>query len=375
MTLLRMTTPDGREAWQARSYRQVSDLMADQRLSLALPSQDTGAWANDSPMHRVYIRLARRPVDDGDANELERTRRRAVVSKLFKPTAVETTARAMSECADRLADELASRQGPVDIVESFAMPLALHGVCSLLAIPVEDGELFTKWAKAQESRVYPQAAIAMRHLNLYVNTLIESRRDQDADDVLTRLMRSMPMDDLHLGRAATLVTWMLGLGWQLSGHAISYGLYLFLQNPDQRELLLADPDLTGSAVEEVLRFFNPTPVRDIGGTDRFALEAFEYDGTTIDKGDMVVLDVGAANRDPQVFQRPGEFHIRRDPNPHLTFGHGLYYCNFNQVARTELAVGLDTLLRLPGLKLAVPDAELKMLHFPATGFRALPVRL
>lgn len=374
VALQRGITPDGRDAWMARSYRHVSDLMADSRLWMQPPNTTVSSWDHDSPMHRVMIRLAEHPVSTMKDNEQERVIRRAAMSKMFMPSSLRKVAPELGPFAHGLIDDMVARGRQADLVQTYAMHVALEGVCRLLDVPSSDAELFRTWAAQQEKGEYPGAAIAMRHVNSYVQKLVRRRQEEPGTDVISVLLTAPPPDTAHVSRISTLVTWMLGLGWQVTGHAINLGLALLMRHPDQRDAVLAYPELMGSAVEEILRHFNPTPVRDIGGADRFAQEDFEYEGANISEGDMVVLDVGAANHDSEIFNDPYGFDIRRDPNPHLTFGHGYYYCNFNQVARREIATALEVILtRLPDLRLTTPESELDTPRYPSSGFLSFPV--
>src|SRR5262249_23487441 len=122
-----------------------------------------------------------------------------------------------------------------------------------------------------------------------------------------------------------------------------------------------------------LRHYDPTPPQ-IGGADRYADVDFEYAGAQISRGDLIVLDVVAANRDPEVFPNPEEFDIRREKSPHVTFGLGYYFCNFHQVARQEMAVGLETIVRrMPDVRLAQAAEEVRFQRFPTNAPASLPI--
>jgi cytochrome P450 len=216
-------------------------------------------------------------------------------------------------------------------------------------------------------------APALRQLNAYVKDLIARRTEQPGDDVVSILLSAEPPDSVHMGRSGNVLAWILGLGWQVPAGAIDFGVLLFLTHPEQMQLLREDPSLMKGAVEEVLRHYDPTPPQ-IGGADRYADVDFEYAGAQIRKGDLVVLDVVAANHDPEVFSNPDEFDIGRQRSPHVTFGLGYYFCNFHQVARQEMAVGLDAILhRLPALRLAQSPESVRYQRFPTNAPAALSV--
>jgi pentalenolactone synthase len=167
---------------------------------------------------------------------------------------------------------------------------------------------------------------------------------------------------------------MLAFGRETPASVIDWGVMLLLTNPGQRRLLTDDPGLALGAAEEVLRKFKPPAATD-RGLMRYAYADIEADGQLIRSGDMVLLDVMAANNDPAVFPDPERFDITRSPNPHLTFGYGFYMCNFTRLARAEIATSLQALLsQLPDLELAEPPSQLRMKeHLRSGGLTQLPV--
>lgn len=369
--IIKADTPDGRLAWIVRSHSQVRELLTDNRLSMQPPSTQVASWFKDSPMHRVLLRLADQAIPDGESDREERARRRFIMTKMFQRKQIHRTLPDVRGYADALLDELVEAGPPADLGDRFSTPLCAKVVCDLLGVPDSDIELFRRWADDKQSSDFKRAALALRQLNVYVRDLMDARLEDPGDDIVSTLLAAEGPDNKHAGRTANLIVWILGLGWQVSAAAIDYGVLLLLSHPEKKKLLEEDPALMPTAVEEVLRAFNPTP-RDIGGTDRYAEHDFDYGGVQIREGDMVVLDIASANHDADVFPDPLEFDITRDPNPHLTFGHGFYFCNFNQVARTEVAVGLEAVLRrLPDLRLTRPAEEIEFLHYPPTGPKQL----
>ncbi len=146
-----------------------------------------------------------------------------------------------------------------------------------------------------------------------------------------------------------------------------------LRHPDQLAVLREDlPGRIESAVEEVLRFDSP-----VQNTSRFLLEDLEWEGVAMKRGQQVALSLGAANRDPEMFDEPEGFDVLRDPNPHVAFSQGRHYCLGAQLARLEGQLALRGLLeRFSSLKLAVPVDSLKWGgNVVLRGLKALPVRV
>jgi cytochrome P450 len=218
-----------------------------------------------------------------------------------------------------------------------------------------------------------RSLLGLKRLMSYVNSLISQRRERPGDDLLSTLLATEEFDDAHAGMIPNLVAFLLGLGWQVPASAIDYGVLLLTTNPDQLKLFREDPALRPGAVEEILRLFSSASAA-VGGLDRYANSDIELDGVTIRAGEMVLLDVPAGNRDLRVFPEPERFDIRRNPNPHLTFGHGLYYCNFNRIARAEMEIALSAVLdRFPTLRLAEDPDRLEYRDRPQSGPVRLPV--
>lgn len=370
-SLTRERTPDGREAWFARTHAHVTELMQDKRLSMRPPSADVPSWFDDKPMHRALVRLANQAIPDGWSDQEDRVRRRDTLNKTFR--GIHRTLPEVRAYADRLLDEMIAGGAPADLTDRFSQPLCAKVICDLVDAPESDVSRLRGWADDKEARDYPKVARGLRELNAYVKDLIARRSREPGDDVVSILLAAEPPDAVHVGRSANVLAWILGLGWQVPAGAIDFGMVMLLTHPEQWRLLRDDPSLVKGAVEEVLRHYDPTPPQ-IGGADRYADVDFEYAGAQIRRGELVVLDVVAANHDPDVFSDPDAFDISRGRSPHVTFGLGYYYCNFHQVARQEMAVALETLLRrLPTIRLGQPPESVRYQRFPANAPAALPV--
>ena len=307
-------------------------------------------------------------------------RLRRLVSKVFTPRSVADMAPWIAGMVDSLLDE-ASREGAVDLMGSFALPLPLRVISEMLGIPEE-------WRLAFHDQVVRLIEVndrpvrravrwlpAMPKLLRFFEDLIDLKRRAPDDKLIARLIAVEEEGD-HLSRDELIgmVFLLLFAGHETSVNLIGNGLLALLDHPAQMALLRDDPSLMDGAVEEFLRHTNPVE----HGTPRFALEDVEVAGTRIRKGEMVLPLIAAANRDESVFSEPDRFDIRRTDNGrHLALGVGLHYCLGASLARLETRIALNTLLRrFPDLALAVPRDALRWRQ--ATGLRglvALPVRL
>jgi len=160
-------------------------------------------------------------------------------------------------------------------------------------------------------------------------------------------------------------------GSENTQHLISGGLLTLLRHPDQLATLRARPELMPEAVEELFRFAHPNQM----AIRRFPTEPVEIGGVRIPTGDTVLLALASAHRDPSRYPEPDRFDIHRADKTHLALGHGVHYCLGAALARLEIRTALSTLLdRFPGLRLAVPDAQLEWrASFRSHALKQLPV--
>jgi cytochrome P450 PksS len=170
-----------------------------------------------------------------------------------------------------------------------------------------------------------------------------------------------------------MVQLLLIAGHETTVNLIGTGMLELLRHPEEKERLVAEPDLMESAIEEMLRVNGPveTPF------PRFAYEDMELDGETIPQGDVVIPVLAAANRDPEQFPEPDRFDITREPNKHLAFGSGIHYCRGASLARLEARIAIGALLaRHPKIELAVAREDLVWNPgFFFRGVRGLPVKV
>jgi cytochrome P450 len=309
----------------------------------------------------------------------DHTRMRGLVAKAFTTRRVERLRPRVQEIADGLLDGIAAR-GEADLIEDFAVPLPIQVICELLGVPARDRARFREWtavltvpaltAEARERR-----REAARAFNGYLLDVIAERRARPEDDLVSALITARD-GDAALTEAQMLgtVALLLIAGHETTVNLIGNGVLALLRAPGQLELLRARPDLLPSAVEELLRFDGPVE----RASQRIALEDMEIAGTAIPKGAWVHVSLGAADRDPAVFESPDRLEVTRAPQGHVAFGHGPHFCLGAPLARLEGRIAIGGLLdRFPELALAVPAAELRHHRTGSIvrGLVSLPVRV
>jgi cytochrome P450 len=305
------------------------------------------------------------------------TRLRRLVSREFTARRVEALRPRVQQITDELLDGMAALPGrSADLIQALAFPLPMTVICELLGVPDLDRARFRYWSNeiVAPSDARPDGAAHVA-LSGYLADLVEAKAKSPGDDLLSALIRTRDTDgdalapDELIGMAFLLLV----AGHETTVNLISNGVRALFAHPDQLTALRADWDgLLDGAVEEMLRYDGPVQ----NSTYRYAREDVEIGGTLIPAGATVLVSLAAADRDPGRFPEPDRFDIRRAPQGHLAFGHGLHFCIGAPLARMEGRIAVRSLLeRFPGL-VEDPDAE-PPLWLPGSlmrGVTKLPVR-
>ena len=306
------------------------------------------------------------------------TRFRRLVSRSFTPRATAAFEPVVQRTADALLDALELRGGTVDLVETYAAQLPVLVIADLLGVPVERREDFLRWGAAAAAtldpglpfRRYVAAERALRAMHGFLREHFEHLRREPADDLVSRLV-GLPDDEALTERELhATVMLLLGAGFETTVNLLGNAVVLLDAHRDQWKGLIADPAGWDGAVEEVLRHDSPVQI-----TGRTAKADGVVAGRDVPAGTRVTVLLGAANRDPEVFDDPARFDVSRaNARDHLAFSAGIHYCVGAGLARLEGVVGLRALAeRFPGLRVSGRPVrrDLQTLR----GFERLPVAL
>jgi len=283
----------------------------------------------------------------------------------------------IQEIVDGLLDAVAGR-GEMEAISEFAYPLPITVIAELLGVEPERQDFFREESQkiaialgpARDPQIAMSAFEGRGELLLYFEELIEKRKAEPRDDLISALIQAEERGDfLTHGELLAMLLLLLVGGHETTVNLIANGLLALMRNPDQFELLRMEDGGEKRAVEELLRY--DAPVQYSG---RVARHDVEIGGKVIRAGQGVRMIVAAANRDPEVFDDPDRLDVKRDPCPHLAFGAGIHFCLGAQLARLEGQIALSTIVRrFPRLRLAT--AKLRWRPAPVLrGLEALALR-
>ncbi len=276
-----------------------------------------------------------------------------------------------------IIDAVASR-GQCDFVVDVAARLPMAIICEMMDIPRDNWESMFKWGNmvlGGEDPEYQVGGSAMgtameggMHIFMLCSELAKYRREHPANDLLsviaTARLDGELLTDMEIGHNA--VMFVLG-GLETTRNAISGGVLELIRNPDQFKRLAENPSMMPAAIEEILRW--TTPITHIMRT---ATRDFEWRGKKIRDDDWIVIWNPSANRDEEAFTDPYRFGITRNPNYHLAFGQGEHFCIGSHLARLELRLMLEEVMRrMPDLRLT-GEVE-RLTSFQVAGIKHMPV--
>ncbi|MCZ6773329.1 MAG: cytochrome P450 [Proteobacteria bacterium] len=344
------------KSWVVIRYKDVREILLDENISAdrltpyyeSLPDDQRRGISEMVRYLNTWIAFKDPP---------DHTRMRTLLNKVFTPGAIRTLRPAVEDAVAHLLDPLLDKP-EFDFIKEFAYPLPANVILMMLGLPPEDMERLHVWSAQMQPFIggattspdkYARAqegAIAMAD---YFRAAIRERVSRPRDDMLSKLVACREKDD-GLSEDEVIGTAMLFLfgGHETTTNLIGNGVRALLQHPDQLARLRAEPSLIRKAVEEILRYDGPTLA-----TVRVVKHPHERHGQKLAQGERVFVMIHGANHDERRFERPDEFDIGRDPNPHLTFNYGIHFCLGAPLARLEGDVAIGAVIeRMPSLKLA-----------------------
>jgi cytochrome P450 len=361
----RITLWDGSRPWLITRHADVRAVLRDPRFSSAthhpgFPWVNEGLKAQSAGGSQPFIRL------DGP----EHARLRNLLVADFTPRRAEALRPQIQLVVDECLDRMIAQGTPSDLLAELALPLPSLIICELLGVDDEDREFFrARTMLLTHTTGEPeQLEQALDELVAYLLELVKRKRAAPDESIVSRLAASAELNDQEV---AVTSMFLLIAGHETTANQITMSTLALFRNPEQLAVLRAQPALMKGAVEELLRYAAIVH----SGAPRVATEEVSVSGQLISAGDGVLCALDTANHDDQAFVAPDDMTVTRETRSHVAFGFGLHQCLGISLARAELQVTLETVLRrLPHLRLAVPFEQLRFKEDGAVyGVHELPV--
>jgi cytochrome P450 len=361
----RLKLPFGMRAWLVTGHEEAKAVLSDGK-----------GFSNDytNLIGTAGIEADTNPGGLGFADPPVHTRLRKLLTPEFTMRRLNRLQPRIESIVAGALDSMAEADGPVDLWESFALPIPSLTICELLGVSYEDRDDFQRLSTARFDLFGGASASfgAMSESLSYLHEIVKKQRAEPGDGLLGMIVREHgdQVDDIEL---AGLADGVLTGGLETTASMIALGALVLLRSEESRAAALGDADSVNKFVEELLRYLTVVQV----AFPRFAREDLDVAGTHISEGDIVIVSLSGANRDPVLGNAIERFDPARAASPHVAFGYGLHRCIGAELARMELRTAYPALLRrFPDLKLAIdPDALTYRKTSIVYGVESLPVLL
>lgn len=359
--------------WVLSRYADVAAVHRDRRFDRGLKPDDGVLARWGGAESAVAQELGRWMLLKDPANH---TRLRSLVRPAFKHTTLRELRAQIQQTVDDLLDRVQDR-GSMDVIAEIAFPLPVSVISNLLGLPIDDHKQCREWAEAighvfhpiQTSDTLRRADAAIDEVSAYVRAQVVARRQWPRDDLLSLLIAAEEAGDrLTESELVSTVNLLLFAGHETTRNLIGNGLLALLRHPDELQRLHCEPELMPHAVDELLRYDSP-----VQSNRQVAREDVEIDSVRIAAGQLVILLIGAAHRDPAQFTSPDRLDVGRPDVRPLSFGGGVHHCLGAGLAQMEAEIVLSSLLRrFNDLTLAVDEPQWRN-NLTLRGLQALPI--
>lgn len=343
-----VVVPAGDRMWLVRDHALGRLVLADRRFSRSEAAKPHAPQLSDAqPAPESMMSM-----DGADHARLRRT-----VAGMFSTGRVAAMAPAVGRVADQHLDLLAAAGPGADLMETVAAPLPLTVLCTLLGVPLADSGQFREWVEVLFDISVSTPREKARHrldLSRYMVGLIGRKRQQPEDDVLGALIAAHDRGEMSMAELVTMGLALLMAGYETTVGQIGLSVLALLTDSQTREAVRQRPDRLVPALEELNRLSPVAPI----SFPRVAVEPVTLGDVTVQPGEAVIVSLLDSNRDARTFTEPASLEPDRSGPAHLTFGHGPHRCIGAPLARLQVQVVVERLLRrFPGVRLApAPDA-------------------
>lgn len=340
--------PEMDGSWYLFRYDDVMDALRDPQLGREWAPHLPPDEQLPPPEPGSFWEMARRWIVFRDPPE--HTRLRSLLSQAFTPRRIAGMTPVIEEIAQSLVDDGSWSPENQEFIGSFAFPLPVLVIAHVLGIPGDDRDQVRAWSAdlapaidirpPDDPQAMERATDAANAFGEYLRAILDKRRARPGDDLLSALLASEEDGErLTEDELIANAIFLLLAGHETTVNLLGSGMLAFIRNPNQWSRLQDNPVLLPNAVEEMLRYASPVQI-----TFRTAFENVTYGGAEIRAGEDIGVVIGAANRDPEVFDMPDEFDIDRNITRHAAFGRGIHFCLGSSLARLEAEIAFRTLL-------------------------------
>ncbi|RYM39450.1 cytochrome P450 [Meiothermus sp. PNK-Is4] len=356
-------------AWYVFRHADIASLLRDPRLSRRRPATGRGVPSGRpiSEPYRGFLRMMAQQV--GFQNTVGHARLRAVMGPLLSPRAVAGVVPRVEWVARKLLQDIED-QHSMDVLNEYALPLVLRVLAELQGVPESSFEELRAWigvissvSSSSPKEELLRANRAVAEYGQLVEGLAGEAGGSPQGTVLAGMLAARELGQVSQTEFVANLLALLDAGTQTTADFITNSVLVLLSHQDQLKLLREDPQLLGYAVQELLRF--ESPVQIVG---RWATESFVFQGKGIERGQVVYLVLGSANRDPSWVSDPDRLDLKRKLDRTAAFGGGTHYCLGAPLARLIGGKALEILLQWKG-SLSLQTSRL--IWRPAFGFRGL----
>ncbi len=365
------------QAWVVTRYMDVSMALSDRRFATGLRRRVATERLSQDLRQRMM------PIDQFIRHWLmnidppEHTRRRAPLNRIFSKVNLDKLRPQIITVTNNLIDSMLAIGGG-DLIADLAQPLPVCIIAALVGIPKSDHPKLLVWfAKMSEYfekgparvSVLHQMTNAINEMNEYFDFLIDLRLKETSTDLISQLLMLENMDDeLSRDHMRSMLALILFAGHESTRATIGNGMLALLQYPQAMKRLRAEPALLGNAIEEMLRYDGP-----FMRVDRIVVDPGKMNESQLERNQRIIFVLGAANRDPAKFHNPDAFDIMRTDIDHLSFGHSEHFCLGARLARMELLICFELLIkRLPIITISAPGIAWRQ-HFNHRGLKSMPI--
>jgi cytochrome P450 len=355
---------NGQPTWIVSRYQDIRAALVDPRLSAeTLPDLFDSSSGNAAPV--IFARI-----DDPEHHRLRR-----MMTSQFTFRRTEAMRPQIQELVDRYLDAMIDKGPPADIVRDFGLPVPSLVIALLLGVPAEDLELFQHNTSVglDVNSTDEERTRGFIEMYSYIQDLVACKQRNPSDDLISRLITDyVSTGQLDYNTVAVNCSIMMQAGHETTANMLSLGTVALLERPEVFEELgkTTDAAVVANAVEELMRYLSIVHAQ----VDRIATEDLILGGQQIRAGDRLLMNLPAGNWDSEFLDSPETLDITRNARGHVAFGYGTHQCIGANLARVEMQVAFATLARrLPGLRLAVPQDELKFKDADIFGMKELPV--